>query len=170
MKLIVLLALFFPFYLSAQDSTAACVLRYEKDLFTHEEKISTGFISLKGGSLTVDADSKELVFLFTIEQENICLDQNTVAEFYFEGLKSKTQARNAGTMNCNGLFQLVFKNSQNTPVTLLQRLGTKKLTQIIFSNEAVNLAVINIPPDTQEKLMQIISCICSDSKKLLLPK
>ena len=51
----------------------------------------------------------------------------------FEGLKSKTSSRNGGTMNCEGLFQFVFRNTTST-TTLLQRLMTYKIASIIFTD------------------------------------
>lgn len=159
-----LLALFFtPLILNAQD----CKLNRETDPFTKETKLSTGFIFFDGGSVTVDADSKEINILFSIEGKDRCFDDNTTVEFYFEGLKGKTSSRNAGTMNCEGLFQLVFKNTANTPTTLLQRILSRKVTQVIFTAEGKKPLALTIGEKEQAALMSLSNCLVTEAKTLI---
>ena len=164
MRLFISLLLVFPFMLSsAQD----CKLKTEKDPFTKEIKLSTGFTYFDGGSVTIDADAKEINFLFNIEGPDRCFDANTTIEFYFEGLKGKTSSRNQGTMNCEGLFQLVYKNSNNNPTTLLQRLLTRKVTQAILMVDGKKPITVVFAPKEQEAFMVLTNCLYTESKKLI---
>ena len=107
MKYIILIALFAANYAGAQD----CKLNKETDPYTKETRLSTGFIFLQGASVTVDADSKEIDILFSIEGADKCFDNDATAVIIFEGSKLKTSLKNNGTMNCEGLFHFIFKNS-----------------------------------------------------------
>ena len=163
MKIFLSLLLLIPFSALAQD----CKLKSEKDPFTKEIKLSTGFTYFDGGSVTIDADARELNFLFNIEGPDRCFDDKTMVEFYFEGLKGKTGARNQGTMNCEGLFQLIYKNANNNPTTLLQRMLTKKITQAVFMVEGKKPLTVTFAPKEQEAFMVLANCLYSEAKKLI---
>lgn len=169
MKKILLYFLFFlPLAALAQDTTKApCKLIKETDPFTKQIKLSTGFVYVDGGSITVDADSKEVIVLFSLDGQLKCLDDNSTAEVYFEGLKSKTLSRNQGTMNCEGLFQFVFRNSAGQPTTLLNRMCTKKMTHIIFTGDAQKPVTVNIGPKEQEIIMNLTACLVAEAKTLI---
>ena len=168
MRYLLLLLVFNPFLSPAQDTAAsACKLIKETDPYTKETKLSTGFIGLDGASVTIDADSKEIIVLFSLEGAEKCLDNNSVADVYFEGLKSKTMSRNAGTMNCEGLFQLIFKNSRNTPTTMLQRILTRKLTHIIFTGNSGKPFTVNVGPKEQEVLIALANCLVTEARTLI---
>ena len=160
------LLLCFSGLLSAQDSVV-CKLIKETDPYTKEIKLSSGFIGLDGASVTIDADSKELIFLFSIETADKCFDNNSTADLFFEGIKSKTMTRNAGTMNCEGLFQLVFKNSNSSPTTILQRLTTKKLTQIICTGNSKKPITVNLGIKEQEALQYLANCVLTEGRQLI---
>lgn len=167
MKKILALLLSIPLFSAAQDSTAAsCNLIKEKDLFTKETKLSTGFINLKGGSMSIDADSKEIDVLFSIAGTDKCFDNNSMAAIFFEGVKTKFTSRNGGTMNCEGLFHFIFKNTPLT-TTLLQKIMTQKLSQIIFTGNNKKESFITIPPAEQEKLMVLATCLVNEAKLLI---
>lgn len=168
MKKLLAAFLLLPYLSLAQDTAASkCKLIKETDPYTKEIKLSTGFIFFDGGSVTIDADSREIIVLFSIEGPDRCFDNNTNADLYFEGIKSKTMGRNAGTMNCEGLFQLVFKNSHSTPTTVLQRLLTKKTTQIIFNSNTKKPITVTIGPKEQEALMVLANCLVTEAKTLI---
>ena len=169
MKKILLYFLFFlPLAALAQDTTKApCKLIKETDPFTKQIKLSTGFVYVDGGSITIDADSKEVIVLFSLDGQLKCLDDNSTAEVYFEGLKSKTLSRNQGTMNCEGLFQFVFRNSAGQPTTLLNRMCTKKMTHIIFTGDAQKPVTVNIGPKEQEIIMNLTACLVAEAKTLI---
>lgn len=162
MKKILSLVLIIPLFATSQD----CKLNRETDPFTKEVKISTGFIFVDGGSLTIDADSKEVVVLFSIEGANKCFDNNSTASIMFEGVKSKATSRNGGTMNCEGLFQFVFRNTAST-TTLLQRLMTQKIASIVFTGNNKKESTLNIAPPEQSMIMTLATCLVNESKTLI---
>lgn len=162
MKKILLLFYFLPVFVVAQD----CKLIRETDPFTKEITISTGFIFVKGGSLTIDANKKELIVLFSINGENKCFDNSSYAYISFEGVKSKSSARNGGTMNCEGLFQLVFRNAAST-TTLLQKLMTQKISTILFKGNDKKEFILEVAPTEQALIMNMANCLVNESKTLL---
>ena len=84
----------------------------------------------------------------------------------FEGLKSKTSSRNGGTMNCEGLFQFVFRNTTST-TTLLQRLMTYKIASIIFTDSNKKESTLTVKPLEQTLIMKMATCLINESKTLL---
>ncbi|MEO5947410.1 MAG: hypothetical protein ABIP79_11390 [Chitinophagaceae bacterium] len=162
MKKILGLLFLLPFIGTAQD----CKLIRETDPFTKEKKISTGFISVNGGSLTIDADKKEVLVLFSISGAGKCFDNNSTAIIIFDGLKSKTSARNGGTMNCEGLFQFVFRNTTST-TTLLQRLMTYKIASIVFTDSNKKESTLTVAPAEQDAIMKMATCLINESKSIL---
>lgn len=152
-----------PFLAGAQD----CKIIKETDPYTKQTKLTTGFVHVDGGSISIDADSKEIIVLFSLDGPEKCFDDNSTAEVYFEGLKSKTQSRNQGTMNCEGLFQFVFRNTAGNPTTMLQRIMTKKITHIIFTGNGKKPVTVNVGPAEQESLMALTNCLVTEAKGLI---
>jgi hypothetical protein len=165
MKFQLLMTMLAPLFLAAQD----CKLNKETDPYTKETKLSTGFIFLDGGSVTIDADSKDIDILFSIEGTDKCYDNNCNAEIFFEGIKSKTSTRNGGTMNCEGLFHFIFRNSKSAPTTLLQRMCTKKITHIIFTSndKKQTKTTVTIALQEQETLMTLANCLVNEARALI---
>ena len=165
MKYLILSFFFIPLFTAAQD----CKLNRDTDVFTKETKLSTGFIFLDGGSVTIDADSKEIDVLFSVEGADKCYDNSSTAEIFFEGIKSKTSTRNGGTMNCEGLFHFIFRNSHSSPTTLLQRMCTKKITHIIFTgnDKKQTKTTVTVGEAEQEALMNLANCLVTEAKKLV---
>lgn len=151
----------------AKVQAQECKLIRETDPYTKQTKLTTGFIHVDGGSISVDADSKEIIVLFSLDGPEKCFDNNSTAELHFEGLKSKSLSRNQGTMNCEGLFQFVFRNSAGNPTTLLQRIMTKKITDIIFTGNGKKPVTVNIGPAEQESLMSLATCLVNEAKTLI---
>ena len=167
MKNIFALLLLLPLFSGAQDSTATnCKLIKETDPFTKEIKLSTGFIFLDGGSVTIDADSKEIDVLFSIEGADKCFDNNSTAAIFFEGVKTKLNSRNGGTMNCEGLFHFIFKNTATT-TSMLQKMMTQKINHILFTGNNKKESTINISPTDQQTLMAMATCLVNEAKTLI---
>jgi len=167
MKKFLVITVLFPFLLSAQDSIATqCKLIRETDPFTKETKLSTGFIFLDGGSVTIDADSKEIDVLFSIEGVDKCFDNNSIAAIFFEGVKTKMSSRNGGTMNCEGLFHFVYKNTALTS-SLLQKIMSQKINHIVFTGNNKKESTINISPLEQQTLITMATCLVNEAKKLI---
>lgn len=165
MKYIALIVALVPFFLSAQDSTAiGCKLVKETDPYTRETKLSSGFISLQGASLTIDADNKEIDFFFAVPDK--CFADASTVFIFFEGSKIKTTYRNSGSMNCDGFFHFVFKNGITTP-TVLKKLGSQKVANFVFTGTDGKATTVNILPDQQKSLMEITTCMIKESKTLI---
>lgn len=162
MKYFIILTLFVSNVASAQD----CKLKKETDPYTKETKMSTGFIFVNGGSVTVDADSKEIDILFSVEGVDKCFDNNSTAVIFFDGSKVKTTFRNGGTMNCEGLFHFIFKNSLTTN-SQLKKLTTQKITKIVFTGNNKKETTVTIEPLKQEQFTTFATCIVNDAKTLI---
>lgn len=162
MRYLTLVLLILTGQLSAQD----CKLNRETDPFTREVKLSTGFVPLDGGSITIDADSKEIDVLFTIEGTDKCYDNNSTAYIFFEGSKSKTSSRNGGSMNCEGLFHFIFRNTAST-ASLLQRMTTQKITHIIFTGNNKKETTVTFGEQEQKMVMELAACLVTDAKTII---
>jgi VCBS repeat-containing protein len=162
MKYCWFLVFLFPLLSQAQD----CKLSRETDPFTKETKLSTGFMFFSGASLSIDADSKEVDLLFSLEGANKCFDNNSTAVVFFEGTKVKMNLRNAGTMNCEGLFHFIYKNSVNT-TTQLQKLTTQKISQIVFTDANKKELTVTLTGKDQELLISLGTCLVTEAKTLI---
>ncbi len=162
MKNILIILLLSPFLAATQD----CKLITETDPFTKMIKLSTGFIFFDGGSVTIDADSKEIDILFSIEGADKCYDNNSQAFIFFEGVKTKLTSRNGGTMNCEGLFHFIFKNTASTP-SLLQKIMTQKINRILFTGNNKKETTVNISPVDQATFMALATCLVNEAKTLV---
>lgn len=160
MKLSLIVLLLFPLFISAQE----CKFLKETDPYTKETKISSGFISLQGGSLSIDADSKEVDFFFIVNDK--CFSDASTVFIFFEGSKTRTTWRNAGGMNCNGYFHFKYRNSTLTP-TVVKKLATDKTAQFIFTDNDKKQVIISLLPDQQEILMKAIACMSEEAKTLI---
>jgi hypothetical protein len=162
MRYILVIVLFIATSAAAQD----CKLLKETDPYTKETKLSTGFIFLDGASVTIDADSKEIDIFFSIEGNDNCFDDNATAIIIFEGSKIKTTLRNNGTMNCEGLFHFIFKNSVTT-TSNLKKFSTQKITQITFVGNNKKETVITVPQQEQQTLVTLATCLVNEAKTLI---
>ena len=95
-----------------------------------------------------------------------CLDEETEAEFIFEGGKLKSEFRNAGSMNCDGIFHIIFKNSAYTP-SQLTKLGSKKIIALQIKTSSPKPYVISLSPAQQQNLMNLVACVIKESKTVL---
>jgi hypothetical protein len=162
MKYILFIALFSPLLLAAQD----CKLNREKDPFTKEIKLSTGFIGMNGGSVTIDANSTEIDFLFSIEGVDRCFDNNSMAAVFFEGTKLKMTNRNGGSMNCEGLFHFIFRNTATT-TSLLSRMINQKINHFVFTCTSKKDVTVTLSPSDQQALMDQTKCLVDEAKALI---
>ena len=144
-----------------------CQLKKTKDQFSQEPRLSTGFVPFSTATLSIDADGKEIDFLFAVtnKSEERCFDDASTISFVLEG-KQKSVFRNTGTMNCDGLFHVTFKNMLTTPGNL-QRLVTKKITAISLTGNNKSVTTITLGSAQQQELMNLITCIVNESKALI---
>lgn len=151
---------------TAQAATAQeCQLIKETDPYTKLTRISSGFMELSGASVTVDADKKEIDLLFSIPNDR-CFDDESAAMIYFAGTKLKLSLRNAGTMNCEGLFHFIFRNGTSVNYQL-KKLATMKVNQIVFTDRNKKEIEVNLSPAAQEAFQRAVKCVSEEAVKLL---
>jgi hypothetical protein len=169
MKYFFIIALLFPGSVMAQPAPLQpedCKLNRETDPYTKETRISTGFITLQGGSVTIDAGSGEIDIFFSVNGNDKCFDNNSTAAVFFEGTKLKMSYRNGGTMNCEGFFHFIFKNTAGTS-SVLQRLTTQKITSILFTGNNKAETRVTLTPEQQQVMIKLSTCLVNEAKTLL---
>lgn len=116
--------------------------------------------------MTIDADQREIDILFTINGIEKCFDNNSTAWIFFEGVKTKLTSKNGGTMNCEGLFHFIFKNTTSSN-NVLQKLMTLRTDHIVFTGNNKKESTITIKEVDREKFIATISCTVEEAKKLI---
>ncbi|MBS1622219.1 MAG: hypothetical protein JST10_14560 [Bacteroidetes bacterium] len=162
MKFILVSLILFSLPAYPQD----CALLKEKDLVTNEPKISTGFFNLQVATLSIDADSKNIDFFFTVDNSGKCFDYASTVVINFEGGKLKFTLRNSGTVNCEGYFHFTFRNGPSTPSQLLN-LSEKKVVSFKFIGTNKAETSFMLAPQQQQLLMDMTACIIKEAKSLL---
>jgi hypothetical protein len=168
MKKLLLLASALPLFAVAQD----CKLKKTVDPYTKETKLSTGFVPItmgsSGVSLSVDVNAKEINFLFFFPNagESKCFDESSSAIAIYEGERIRTNFKNTGAMNCEGYFQMSFRNVPVTP-SALDKLTTKKLSTIRFIGNKKDTTSVVLNDEQKLKLMSLVSCAVKESKSLI---
>ncbi|MEI9912691.1 MAG: hypothetical protein WDO71_25455 [Bacteroidota bacterium] len=146
MRFITVLLFAFPLWSAAQD----CKLKKTIDPYTKEARLSSGLISLRGASLSMEADSKEIDFFFTMDGKEKCFNDASTAVVFYEGTKVKANFRNGGSVNCDGFFHIIFRNGPTT-TSLLQKLVTQKITSIEVTGTDKKRLVISLSPRSNKK-------------------
>ena len=162
MKYLLIAFLLSPVFVTAQD----CKLIHDKDVYTKELKLSTGFIQLDGASLTIDATKPEVDMLFSIEGLDKCYTDASTAAIFFEGTKMKFTQRNGGTMNCEGLFHFIFRNGNTYPM-LLNKFSTLKVEKIVFTGNDKKETTVTLTPPQQQMVMSLTACMLKEAPSLL---
>jgi len=156
-----------PFFASAQDT---CQLKKTTDPFTHQTKISSGFIPFTANgvqlSISVDATPTEIDFFLWFTKDQKCFDEASTIQLNFEGDRYKLNLRNAGSMNCQGAFHFSFKNSANTPPQL-QRLLDKRVNSLRVTGPNKTITDVSFSEEQKAQLFRMASCVVRDSKTLL---
>lgn len=161
MRSILYFLLLLPFAGAAQD----CAIKRQTDPYTKITTLTTGFIQLKGGSVSIDASKDDIDMLFSIQGSDRCFTDASQAYIYFVGVKSKQMQKNGGSMNCEGLFHFIFKNN-TTPVTLLKKLSTQKVEKIVFiGNDKKEIPVLFDDAQAQQ-FMNLAGCILQEAPAL----
>jgi hypothetical protein len=168
MKNFLTIALFvLPFFTSAQDS---CHLKKETDAFTHQTKVSTGFIPFTANgvqlSVSIDATATDIDFFLWFTAGQKCFDDESTIQINFEGDRIKQNYKNSGSMNCEGAFHFTFKNTPNTPSNL-QRLIDKKINTFHITGTAKAITDISFSAEQKQQLQRMIACVVNESKSFL---
>lgn len=166
MKLSFLLAALLPYFSFSQD----CQLKKSVDPFTHENKLTTGFQNFTGNGLTVaiaaDATSKELDFFVWIKGDGKCFNDESTATVLFEGERTRTILRNSGSMNCDGAFHFLFKNTPTT-ASWLNRMTQKKVASIKLLASDKKEMVITFSDEQKELFQKMATCMATEGKTLI---
>lgn len=167
MKTLLSLLFLLPLMASAQDS---CQLSKETDAFTHQTKISTGFVPFNVNgvplSISVDATKTEVDFFIWIRNDSRCFDDASTAQVNFDGDRLKANFKNTGSMNCEGAFHINFRNSQTTP-TQLKRMMDKKISSIKLTGSDKTVTEISFSEEQKQLLMKMANCVVNQAKSLL---
>jgi hypothetical protein len=165
MKWILFIAFLLPLFVSAQN----CELKKERDPFTQQPQLSTGFLRLSswGGrfSLNMVADAREVKLLFSLGEGN-CFDDESSAAFTFDGTRTKSTQKNATAMNCDGIFTIVFRNSTSTP-SVLQKLTQQKITSIVLTDSNKKKIEISLKDEEKQQILERIGCLVKEAKTLI---
>jgi hypothetical protein len=162
MKYQLIIFLLFPACLQAQE----CKVKRTTDPYTKEIQISTGFIQLDGASLSINADSKEIDFFFSMDGKEKCFSDASSAVVNYEGKKMKATFKSNGPVNCDGIFHIIFKNAAAEPA-LLQRLITQKITSIQFNGNNKLQITVTISEEQQHAIMTKADCLMKEAKTLI---
>ena len=151
----------------AQD----CKLKRTIDPYTKVEKISTGFKRFGRDTtilLSVDATKTDVDLFFAVPgpPEAHCFDNESPISIIYEGGRLKYNSKNSGSMNCEGLFHVTFRNVVTTP-TALNNIGTKKLQGIKLTDTRKGVIQVNFSEEEKEKLMKMVNCVVTEAKTLL---
>jgi len=164
---LIALCFLIPFFAIAQDS---CHLKKTTDPFTHETKISTGFVSfLANGvplSISFDATATDIDFFFWFTGIQKCFDEASTIQINFEGDRYKQNFKNTGSMNCEGAFHFAFKNLATTP-SQLQILLDKKVNSFRLTGPNKTITDVTLSPEQKQDFARMVACIVRDSKTLL---
>lgn len=167
MKNLLSLLFFIPVLASAQDS---CQLTKTTDAFTHQTKISTGFVPFVANgvqlSVSIDATRSEIDFFLWFSKEQKCFDDQSTIQVNFEGERIKQYYRNTGSMNCEGVFHFTFKNAAITPYNL-QRLVDKKISSFHITGTGKTITDFSFTTGQKDQLKKMIACVVRDSKILI---
>ena len=146
MKHLLAVLLLSPFFNLAQD----CKLKKGTDDITSKPTLSTGFVDFGDFSLSMDAGSKEIDFFFLVKKGSKCYDENSEVTITFEGRNpQKTPYKNTGSMNCDGVIHVIFKNLSFT-TSQLTKLGTKKPASIAFTDNNSKVITVVFTPEQQQ--------------------
>lgn len=156
-----------PLFAFAQDS---CQLKKSTDPFTHETKITTGFVPFVSNgvqlSISIDASSTDIDFFLWFTKDQKCFDEQSTIQLIFEGERLKLNLRNSGSMNCDGALHFTFKNSNPTAYQL-QKLVDKKISSLHIVGANKTITDVSFTPEQKQKFSQMVACIVRDSKTLL---
>lgn len=166
MKNCLLLLLFLPFASFAQDT---CGLKRTKDPFTHLDKLSTGFKNFSGsaGSVSISADATptEIDFFIWLKAEGKCFDLDSEVVMTWEGERSKATFRNSGSINCEGAFHFVFKNTA-TPTSWLRKMMAKRIATIKLTGTNNQETTITLTEEQKNLFQRMAVCIANEGKGL----
>jgi len=167
MKKVFLLLFLLPVFAMAQDT---CQLKKETDPFTHETKISTGFVSfISNGvkfNVSVDATPSQIDFFFWFTGDSKCFDDESTIQLNYEGERLKANFKNSGSMNCEGAFHFSFRNTVATPSNL-KKIGERKISSFKITGANNTVTEITLNEDQRQLFRRMTSCVLLQAKTLI---
>lgn len=165
MKYGFLLLILLPVFVNAQ--TQDCKLHRDKDPYTRLEKLSTGFIVLQGATLSIEANQRDVDFLITLTGTERCVNDQTDVYLFFADSKQRFSVRNQSTMNCDGDFHHIARNSATATPTFLQKLVKFKVASIKVKVRENKEVTVTLTEEQQEQLQQLAICMSEQAKTLV---
>jgi len=168
MKKLLFVFFLLPLFSVAQD----CTLRKEVNTITSEPILTTGFVPFNSTglqlSISMEVGPKEINLYFLMEHPNPCFKDESTGVVNFEGDRSKVKLKNIGGENCQGLFQVMYRNINPTPA-YLERLSQKKIASIQFKimPEDEKLISASFTAAQQQQLTDMFSCIIKQAKTMI---
>ena len=165
MKKCLLLLFLLPSIAFAQE----CKIRKEIDQFSQLPRLTSGMVRFAADvpfQLSTDATKSEITFIFLLKNgsDAKCFDDESTLVLTFEGTKTKYTLRNAGPMNCDGYFHLVYRNTATN--TQMKRLTSQKITSMTFISGKVQ-TVITLNDEQQAQFQMMAQCIATEAPTLL---
>jgi hypothetical protein len=163
MKSVLLTLFLLPLAAAAQE----CQLKKETDVFSKQQRLSTGSMKWAGGlaRVSMEADSKDIKLLISMG-EGHCFDDQTQAVISFDGSRTKSTQRNAASMNCEGIYSVVFRNATTTP-GVLQKIATLKVTSVVITANDGKKRELVLRDDEKQLLLERAACLVAEAKKLI---
>jgi hypothetical protein len=167
MKYIFAALFFLPLGLFAQE----CTVKKEIDKFSNQPKVTTGFFPLSTGTdkvlVSIEATATDVDILFALNNggEQRCFDDASTAQLNYDGTRLKTNYRNSGSMNCEGLFHFNYRNTPTLPSNLV-KLSTTKVASIRFTGNNKTVTDVVLTEEDKVRLMDLTTCIIKEAQAL----
>ncbi|GAA4330469.1 hypothetical protein [Flaviaesturariibacter amylovorans] len=162
MKKLLFLLLSAPLFSSAQDS---CSLKSDRDPYTKEVRLSTGLIRLGDHKFSAEANAKEIDLFFALGGDALCFNDQSSAVVNFSGTRLRNTYRSGGTMNCEGFFHIIFRNTPETSYSF-RRLFEQRIGVISITNGKQTVE-IKLTEEQKDLMQRALSCLARDAKGLI---
>lgn len=168
MKKLLFLGFLLPLFAVAQD----CQFKKDNDPITNEPKIASGFVPFNASgiqfSIAMEASAKEINLFFLVENPSPCFnDQSTAVANFAVGRSRVNLKNNAGGDNCQGIFQMMYRNAAVTPA-YLERMSQNKIGSFQFrvNPDDEKLISITLNEAQQQQFNTLLLCIIKEAKAM----
>jgi hypothetical protein len=165
MKKILCLFLSAPLFAGAQTTSVDCKLRTERDPYTKEVRLSTGALRIGSYQITGEASSKEIDLFISLTGTGACFNDQSSVQVTYTGSRLKNTYRNGGTMNCEGYFHMIFRNTPETQYSLRKLIDLRIATLTFGTGPEAH--VITLTEDQKDIVQGALSCLATQAKTLI---
>jgi hypothetical protein len=165
MKKLLCLLLTAPLFASAQDAAPECKLRTERDPYTKEVRLYTGILRVGSYQLTGEASAKEIDLFIALTGTGTCFNDQSNVQVTYTGSRLRTNLRNGGTMNCDGYFHMIFRNTPETNYSL-RKLIEQRIAAFTFGT-GKDAVVITLTEEQKDLVQQALTCLATQAKTLI---